>query len=236
MKGELKHMGVADLIQHNCEDQRTARIQLLHDGVEASIFLDQGNVVHAVCGDLEGEDAVFKVLGWKDGTFSLDMDMASPTKTIERSCNGLLLKGAQLLDETSNTNIETTNKKEKKMKKGEIIAETLQQLLQQSTDVQGAAIVGTDGLVYSAIVPEKDLDENIVGAASAAILGLSKRSVGQLKRGNFTQTLIQGDSGNIIVTGLSEQTLFVGLTPKEVNLGMAFAEVRDFADKLIDIV
>jgi predicted regulator of Ras-like GTPase activity (Roadblock/LC7/MglB family) len=133
-------------------------------------------------------------------------------------------------------NEEPVKKPEKKKKKGELIAETLQKLLQQSTDVQGAAIVGNDGLVYSANVPEKELDENIVGAASAAILGLSRRSVNQLKRGGFSQTLIQGDNGNIIVTRLSDETLFVGLTPKEVNLGMAFAEVRDFASKLSGIV
>jgi predicted regulator of Ras-like GTPase activity (Roadblock/LC7/MglB family) len=164
------------------------------------------------------------------------MDSAASVKSIERSCNGLLLKGAQLLDENKVPNEEPVKKPEKKKKKGELIAETLEKLLKESMDVQGAAIVGNDGLVYSANVPDKDLDENIVGAASAAIIGLSRRSASQLRRGNFTQTLIQGDNGNIIVTGLSDQTLFVGLTPKDVNLGMAFAEVRDFASKLSGIV
>ncbi len=236
MQGDLKHMGVADLIQHNCEDRKTARIQILNNDDQATIFLDEGTVVHAICGEKTGEDAIYQVLGWREGTFSLDMDVTTSEKTIERSCNGLLLKGAQILDESKGTTDESTNKKEKTMKKGEIISQTLQELLQQSTDVQGAAIVGTDGLVYSANVPEKGLDENLVGAASAAILGLSRRSVNQLKRGTFAQTLIQGDDGNIIVTGLGDQTLFVGLTPKEVNLGMAFAEVRDFASKLSGIV
>lgn len=236
MQGNLKHMGVADLIQHNCEDRKTARIQISNNDDQATIFLDEGTVVHAICGEKIGEEAVYQVLGWREGAFSLDMGVTTSEKTIERSCNGLLLKGAQLLDESKGALNKTTNKKEKTMKKGEIIAQTLQELLQQSTDVQGAAIVGTDGLVYSANVPDKGLDENLVGAASAAILGLSRRSVNQLKRGTFAQTLIQGDSGNIIVTGLGDQTLFVGLTPKEVNLGMAFAEVRDFASKLSGIV
>ncbi len=236
MQGELKHMAVADLIQHNCEDRKTARIVVKNDLDEAAIFLEQGTVVHASCGELTGEDVIYKVLGWNEGTFILDMDIPAPVKTIERSCNGLLLKGAQLLDENKVPNEEPVKKPEKKKKKGELIAETLEKLLKESMDVQGAAIVGNDGLVYSANVPDKELDENIVGAASAAIIGLSRRSASQLRRGNFTQTLIQGDNGNIIVTGLSDQTLFVGLTPKDVNLGMAFAEVRDFASKLSGIV
>jgi len=238
MQGDLKHMSVADLIQHYCEDRKTAKITLNNDGEEAELFLKDGNVVHATMGDIVGEQVVFNILGWDQGTFNLDMDTEPSFKTIERSWKGLLLHGAQLLDESSSTNQPVTKPVEKTMvkKKGEIIAEALQELLQQSTDIQGAAIVGTDGLVYSANVPDKELDENMVGAVSAAILGLSKRSVQQLKRGTFSQTLIQGDSGNVIVAGLSDNTLLIGLTSQGVNLGMAFAEVRDFASKLRNLV
>jgi len=121
-------------------------------------------------------------------------------------------------------------------KKSEILADTLVELLEESADIDGAAVVGTDGLVYSANVPQRALDENMVGASSAAILGLSKRSIDQLKRGTFKQTLIQGDDGNIIVADLSSDTLFVGLTAQNVNLGMAFAETRTIVERLRTIL
>jgi predicted regulator of Ras-like GTPase activity (Roadblock/LC7/MglB family) len=76
----------------------------------------------------------------------------------------------------------------------------------------------------------------MVGASSAAVLGLSKRSVGQLKRGDFKQTLIQGDDGNIIVAGVNSETLLIGLTPTNINLGMAFAEVRTMQERLQEIL
>ena len=121
-------------------------------------------------------------------------------------------------------------------KKSELLAEALVNLLTESADITGAAIVGVDGLVYSANVPQRVLDENMVGASSAAVFGLSKRSTDQLKRGTFKQTLIQGEEGNIIVSGIDEQTLFVGLTASNVNLGMAFAEVREMTDKIYKIL
>ena len=121
-------------------------------------------------------------------------------------------------------------------KKSEQLADALMELLGESSDIEGAAIVGVDGLVYSANVPQRALDENMVGATAAAVLGLSKRSAGQLKRGIFQQTLIQGDEGNIIVVGLNDETLFVGLTAKNVNLGMAFAEVRVMTNKINQIL
>ncbi len=121
-------------------------------------------------------------------------------------------------------------------KKSELLAESLAQLISESSDIEGAAVVGTDGLVYSANVPQKALDENMVGASSAAVFGLSRRSAQQLKRGEFAQTLIQGDDGNIIVSGINSETLFVGLTHKSVNLGMAFAETRSIVAKLREIL
>ncbi|NTV47268.1 MAG: DUF4388 domain-containing protein [Chlorobiales bacterium] len=230
-------MNVADLIQHYCEDQKTAQITLNSNGQQADLFIKGGNIVHAEMADLSGEEAVYRVLAWREGAFSLDMDKEPSQETITRSWKGVLLKGAQLLDE-SNSQLEPQQEEKpmEKKKKGEIIADALQGLLRESTDIQGAAIVGTDGLVYSANVPDRSLDEDMVGAASAAIFGLSRRSVHQLKRGNFTQTLIQGDNGNIIVTELGQDTLLIGLTPSGVNLGMAFAEMRDMAKRLRDIV
>ena len=121
-------------------------------------------------------------------------------------------------------------------KRSEKLADALVELLRESSDIDGAAVVGVDGLVYSANVPQKALDEEMVGATSAAILGLSKRSVGQLKRGGFKQALIQGDDGNIIVTSLNDETLLIGLTPNNVNLGMAFAETRNMIDTLSSIL
>ena len=121
-------------------------------------------------------------------------------------------------------------------KRSEILADSLGQLLQESSDLHGVAVVGVDGLVYSANVPQRALDEQMVGATSAAVLGLSKRSADQLKRGSFKQTLIQGDEGNIIVASINNETLLVGLTASNVNLGMAFAEMRTMATALGEIL
>jgi predicted regulator of Ras-like GTPase activity (Roadblock/LC7/MglB family) len=153
------------------------------------------------------------------------------------------LEGARRLDEKKQEqafepNLSAKSQEEPRMaqKRSEILANALAELLSESSDIHGVAIVGVDGLVYSANVPQKDLDETMVGATSASVLGLSKRSVGQLKRGSFKQTLIQGDDGNIIVASLNDETLLVGLTAQNVNLGMAFAEVRTMVSRLNEVL
>ena len=240
LQGNLRDMSVADLIQQYGQDNKTARLTIQHNGDEAILFFRGGTVAHAVLQDLSGEEVVYRTLQWQDGAFSLEMDIEPPNVTIQRSWSGLLLEGARRLDEETIEIQEVTEVKENQTmatkRKSDLLAETLAAVLADSADIDGVAIVGLDGLVYSANVPNRDMDEDIVGAAAATILGLSKRGVQQLKRGNYTRTLIQGDDGNIIVAGLDEETLFVGLTAKNVNLGMAFAEVRDATARIREIL
>lgn len=120
--------------------------------------------------------------------------------------------------------------------RGERLADALSRLLADSSDIQGAAIVGHDGLVYSANVPQKALDEEMVGAVSASIFGLSRRSADQLQRGALVRSLIQGADGNIIVAAINSETLLVGLTASNVNLGMAFMEVRSMTQALAELL
>jgi uncharacterized protein len=240
LQGNLRDMSVADLIQQYGQDSKTARLTIQHNGDEATLYFHGGTVAHAVLRDLNGEEAVYRTLQWQDGAFNLEMNIEPPNVTIQRSWSGLLLEGARRLDEETIEVQEIEVLKEKQpmaaKRKSDLLAETLSAVLADSTDIDGVAIVGLDGLVYSANVPNRDMDEDIVGAAAATILGLSRRGVQQLKRGNFARTLIQGDDGNIIVAGLNEETLFVGLTAKNVNLGMAFAEVRDATARIREIL
>ena len=243
MQGNLQDMAVADLIQHNCQDRKTARLIIEHHNQQATLFFNEGAVQHAVLGDTQGEEVIYQILNWQEGQFTLEIGQEPPAVTLDRSWSGLLLEGARRLDEE--THLSTLdpislNQEDLPMaarkKKSEVLADTLAELLQESSDIDGVAIIGLDGLVYSANVPHRALDETMVGAASAAIFGLSQRSVNQLKRGNYKQTLIQGDDGNIIVAGVNDETLLVGLTANNINLGMAFAEVRAMTAKLSEIL
>lgn len=239
MQGSLKEMMVSDLIQHACLEGETALITLENsaEAEAARLYIDKGQIVHAESGDQKGEEVVYTLLEWIDGTFTLEKDISPPTKSINQDYVALLLVGAKKLDEqNAKGNPVKEVKQMSTKKKGEMLAELLDRILSESTDLEGAAIVGTDGLVYSINIPSGKYDQDLVGAVAAALLGASRRSTDQLNRGNLAQTLIQGSSGNIIVTPLGQQTIFVALTSDQVNLGMAFAETRSAKDQLVEVV
>ncbi len=279
MQGNLKDMAVADLIQHNCMDNKTARLTVESNDQEALVFFDAGEVVHATLDETEGEEVIYQILEWNDGTFHLEVGEKTPSKTIARGWTGLLLEGARRLDERAinerrrcpkcgafldrqdqcqnprcsqfvdnadglnkpdeliqdSDRVKETNRMATKTK-GQRLTDALSELLSDSSDIEGAAVVGHDGLVYAANVPIRGLDEEMVGAIAAAILGMSRRGADQLKRGNFARTLIQGEDGNIIIAEINDDTLLAGLTPKGVNMGMAFMEIRTMTETLKDIL
>lgn len=99
MKGRLQDMAVADLIQHNCQDHKTARVQLKNGREKGELFFKNGNVVHAFIEDQTGEEAVYRLMNWDEGTFELTAEVDPPAVTITRNWTSLLLEAARLSDE-----------------------------------------------------------------------------------------------------------------------------------------
>ncbi|NPA06396.1 MAG: DUF4388 domain-containing protein [Chloroflexi bacterium] len=205
-----------------------------------TLYVEDGRVVHAEGPHGErGEDAVATALVRREGTFHLEPGRLPATRTIQRPWNAVLLDALRRLDEAGAPSQPESYEEEpmtKPKKMRERIADALEDLLNESSDIIGAAVVGVDGLIYSANFPRRDTDDNLVAAVAAAVYGLSQRSMKQTQRGTFVQTLIQGSDGYMLVRSITPQVLFVGLLPAEVNLGMAFAEARTITARLAEIL
>ncbi|MFC1836526.1 ATP-binding protein, partial [Thermodesulfobacteriota bacterium] len=69
------------------------------DGNRGFLFVDKGEIRHAVCGELEGEDALYRCLAFKGGHFA-SLPWREPQRTtIHRSGEYLLLEAARRRDE-----------------------------------------------------------------------------------------------------------------------------------------
>ncbi len=69
------------------------------NGLLGHIFLERGTIVHAACGDLEGEHALYKCLSFEGGSFS-NLPWRRPDKiTIDKPGEYLLLEACRRRDE-----------------------------------------------------------------------------------------------------------------------------------------
>ena len=123
-------------------------------------------------------------------------------------------------------------KGDKKMaSKSEIIKSVLQNTINNSSDLLGAVVVDSDGLLLASVL-NGSLDGNRIAAVSAGLISLAGRSAQQLGQGNVVQTLIRAENGNIIALRASDRASFVALTSTDANLGMAFIECQDAAAEI----
>jgi hypothetical protein len=169
MIGNLKDMSVADLIQHNCQDQKTGLLTVEFEDQKAKIFFHNGEIVHATQGNLVGEEAVYKTLGWIEGKFVLEIGTLSPTVSIKRSWSGLLLEGARRQDETEKAAGINQSLADDPTQKALRLNDTLVEFLSNSKIFQGALVTDVVGNVRAACL-QQPVDQELLTMVVAAIL------------------------------------------------------------------
>ena len=101
LRGSLAQMNVIDLLQSLEMGRKTCGLTLTRDGESCQLFFCDGQINHALYGDLKGDSAVYKVLTWPEGNFLIDFTRQSQEQTTTRSTQGLLMEGLRLLDEAN---------------------------------------------------------------------------------------------------------------------------------------
>jgi len=119
------------------------------------------------------------------------------------------------------------------------ISDKLQSVLKgletSTPDIEATAIASSDGLVMASRLPS-DVEEDRVGAMSAAMLSLGERSSSELSRGSLSQVLVQGDNGYIVMMNVGEDSVLITMTNEKVKLGLLFLELKRTAENLSNIV
>jgi len=117
----------------------------------------------------------------------------------------------------------------------ERLAYALNRLMHDSPDIQAAALVSLDGFTMASALPE-GMQEDRVGAMSAAILGLGERAAAELGRGQLTQVFIEGDSGYVMLIAAGDRGVLTCLADKEAKLGLVLYDMRQAATSIAQIL
>ena len=101
IQGRLRDMSLPSLIQFIEMERATGVLSLSRDEERGHIYFDGGRIVNAVMAGVAGEEAVYRLLRWDEGTFDMERlpggEPAEPT--ITKSNQNLLLEGMRRRDE-----------------------------------------------------------------------------------------------------------------------------------------
>ena len=104
MRGRLSEMNIIDLLQSLELGQKTCGLTVTHSNDVCRMYFAAGNLSHAelerASGNVLGDDAVYEVVRWPDGTFEIDFNLRSDQHTTTRTTQSLLMEALRLLDES----------------------------------------------------------------------------------------------------------------------------------------
>jgi predicted regulator of Ras-like GTPase activity (Roadblock/LC7/MglB family) len=119
--------------------------------------------------------------------------------------------------------------------RSEMLNSILSDLNGSTADIEASAVLSTDGLMMAALLPA-GMDEDRVGAMSAALLSLGDRTSEELNRGALEQVLIKGENGYILMTHAGHDAVVTILAKHNARLGLIFLDVKRAAENISKII
>ena len=100
-RGKVFGLQLTDIIQMNCLNRLTTALIITRDGERGVIYLNEGEIIHAECGEEKGTDAFYKILSWQEGEFVSNIGATPPVQTIYQNWEHLLVEAMRRNDDKS---------------------------------------------------------------------------------------------------------------------------------------
>jgi DNA-binding response OmpR family regulator len=100
-RGKVFGLQLTDIIQMNCLSRLTTTLIITRDGERGTIYLNEGEIVHAECGEHKGTEAFYKILSWQEGEFISNIGTTPPIQTIYQNWEHLLVEAMRRNDDNS---------------------------------------------------------------------------------------------------------------------------------------
>ena len=98
-QGKVFGLQLTDIIQMNCLGRLTTALIITRDGEKGIIYVNEGEIIHAQCGEQKGAEAFYSILSWQEGEFVSNISFAPPVQTIYQNWEHLLIEAMRRNDE-----------------------------------------------------------------------------------------------------------------------------------------
>src|SRR6185503_5789251 len=104
-RGVLRRVGLQDVLQMECLARSSSVLEISTNQARGSVFVQDGQIVHAQVGELSGEEAFNHLMALAGGNFNLKPFTEPPARTISGSWEFLLMEAARQRDEANDPSL-----------------------------------------------------------------------------------------------------------------------------------
>ena len=262
-RGTVAGVGLSDVIQINCLSRSTSVLRVKEGDHLGIIYFQEGQVVHAICGDLEGEEAFYRILEFRGGRLDSTAFTDLPTITIDAPVEALLIEAARRMDEAGFAGVDDVDLEPagdggetpagaaqatsgsgsagdggvgEKTAAREDDMSSLKEVLAELTNVPGvntACLVGRDGFLLDSIAIS-GIDTEMIGAIASSGFGASESMGNQLGKGHMSMSMIEYDNGPVMLSPVGDDAFLVIVAEKEANLGMIRLKIKKHTHEIAE--
>ncbi|MFQ6131590.1 MAG: DUF4388 domain-containing protein [Armatimonadota bacterium] len=99
LTGSLADVEAADVIQLIAMSRKTGVLTVVDQYERSLLYFDQGQLIHAVTDNLQGNDVVYNVLAKTQGDFAFEATPVDCPHTVTLAAESLMLEGAKRMDD-----------------------------------------------------------------------------------------------------------------------------------------
>lgn len=113
----------------------------------------------------------------------------------------------------------------------ENLDDILKKLLAAIPEVKATAIVSSEGIPITSVIPQ-GFDKERIAPMTAVLLSLAKSLVIELEKGKFDHLYVKGKQGLILILKADPNVTFTVSTTNNVRLGLLFLECKRICEKI----
>ena len=117
----------------------------------------------------------------------------------------------------------------------DVLQNVLEELKSSSADVEASALISSDGLMIASAL-QQGVDEDRVGAMSAALLSLGDRAARELARGTLESVQLKGERGYVMMVAAGREAVLTVLAKPSAKLGLLLLDVRRASEALAKLI
>jgi len=211
LEGDLQTMSLASIIQINCEERNQAQLTLTYQGKVGDIYFKEGGMIHAETGNLSGDEAIYSLLNWENGSFRLKMGAEPANRTIHKGWSSLLLEGMRRIDESTAGWSPEWDADQQAEEVGNQIEERIVKALSGIRDVQSALICSLDGTV----IAQDKIEDTAAEAALGEFIQTKVELIsGFLEAGLMERVVLSGSEKRIFMQSQSDNLIILTLAKR----------------------
>jgi predicted regulator of Ras-like GTPase activity (Roadblock/LC7/MglB family) len=115
------------------------------------------------------------------------------------------------------------------------VTQRLRRLRHGLPEILAAFVLTADGLPVSAVT-QIGVDEEMIAASAATLLGLARKVARTLQQGRLSQMVIQGAEHDFIIAGGTGDAVLAAVLMKGSTMGLVAVDVQRAAAEVLELV